>query len=83
MSVSIAAVCRKCKVILDSVGQSSLSDLERYDSWLYTDEKKTMALLNSFVQEHIMHDVLITSMGDGNPELENILRMKNFKPKKK
>lgn len=80
MSASIRIACLKCKVAL-WVGQSSLEfdvDLSkhpanqltsRWDSYLYTGERKTMAGFKHFMNDHVMrcHKVIIFSDGDGNP----------------
>jgi hypothetical protein len=76
MSISIYIACGKCRK-KHWIGQSSLEmgfvrgKLKTWwDSYLYTDEPKTMKALNRFLKKHLFHNVFLATNGDGDERLE-------------
>ena len=76
MSINIYIACRKCRKEL-WVGQSSLEmsvvkgKLKTWwDSYLYTDEPKTMKALQKFLRKHLFHDIFLATNGDGDERLK-------------
>jgi hypothetical protein len=82
---SIVVACLQCKVYLN-VGQSCSEYDEdmnhRWESFICTGERKTMKAFNSFLNDHVMrcHKVALCSDGDGDPHIEKLCRMDEYKP---